>query len=183
VSVEQASFDPRRGQIRSLSEFGAIDPSDRATVWVRSHEHAARLAQEVKRQDRMEPIIGISCAHGQIEPSVPVSRVRAIIGERLMIAVIGSSVGGRFNHLLPPGLRVSRGALRVWGSAPARILVVDPSGDYGEAALLRFEYEFRASLPTASGYVQMLEHALGAAERRCEELERELDSLRADAQR
>jgi hypothetical protein len=130
----------------------------------------------------------LTCRAGARDPALPVDRVCEIVGEGVPVYVIEPTQARASKMLLPDRLAVFGGAARVWwpgvseDSDPFHPVIFDATGVYGEDALERLSREFRVQSPQPVGLspqqqAVLQERLRTRAERRCRELEAQLQSL------
>jgi len=145
------------------------------------------MCAEILREDRAHPLVGLTCRAGARDPALPVDRVCEIVGG-IPVYVIEPTQARASKTLLPDRLAVFGGAARVWwpgvgeDSDPFHPVIFDATGVYGEDALERLAREFRVQSPQPVGLspqqqAVLQERLRTRAERRCRELEAQLESL------
>jgi hypothetical protein len=146
------------------------------------------MCAEILSDDRAHPLVGLTCRAGVRDPALPVDRVCEIVGEGIAVYVIEPAHARASKTLLPPRHAVYGGAARVWwpgvseGSDPFHPVIFDATGVYGEDALERLAREFRVQSPQPVGLTPQQQAVLQErlrtrAERRCRELEAQLQRL------
>lgn len=116
---------------------------------VRQPEQTQALYEAIVSPVRVYPIVALSCKFNRADPPVSVERVGEVVWDTVPIYVIESRESRALSELLPDGLGVFNGAMRVWwpgvdGDSEGRWhpLVYDRSGEYGEAAVQRLAEVF-----------------------------------------
>jgi hypothetical protein len=127
--------------------------------------HARALCAEILNPDRVYPIVGLSCHSGTVVPAMSPERARERIWPTVPIYIIEPRESRTMKELLPAGLDVYNGAVRIWfpgvdanserGWHP---LIYEMSGVYGDEAVERLAGEFAHARPESS-------HELSANER------------------
>jgi hypothetical protein len=92
-----------------------LPPDDEHTRLVSGEKGVGGLLAAIFEAERTEPVIGLTCPPGDLEPGLKVLDVRELVGPDMLVYVIK---GRRAERLLadglPNGLEVYGGAVRVW---------------------------------------------------------------------
>jgi hypothetical protein len=109
---------------------------------IRQPQQTKTLYQEIVSPHRVYPIVALSCMYQRTDPPIPVGRVRELVWDTAPIYVIESREAKALTQLLPDGLGVFNGAIRVWwpgvdGDSESRWhpLIYDRNGEYGDDAV------------------------------------------------
>jgi len=116
--------------------------------------HARALCAEILDPDRVYPIVGLSCHSGTVVPAMSPERAREQVWPTVPIYIIEPRESRIMKELLPAGLDVYNGAVRIWfpgvdanserGWHP---LIYEMSGVYGDEAVERLAGEFAHTRP------------------------------------
>lgn len=128
---------------------------------VRSVSDVRTLAQEILSRDREHPIIGLTAAAGEDQPSLSVQRIRTIVGPDTPIYFIACwDMARLLSYFLPRCLGVNRGGARLWwpgvdkASRPEdHPRFYDVQSDYQEEVYDWLEGEFRPPLTPCLTFV------------------------------
>lgn len=134
-------------------ECGSSEPAPVVRVGTEQQAHA--LYEQLTKPGRRYPIVGLTCRPGlRREPAVPVERAKAVVWPGVPIYIIEPRESRTLNDLLPPGLGVYNGAVRVWWPgvhescvAGWHPLVHDKSGFYGDDVVERLAEQFATPHP------------------------------------
>lgn len=169
------SRDPRK----PLRGSGTDDAD---CVWIRDTDGLDGLVNDVLSERRWYPIVGLTTRPRELRPSLDPARVRGIVGKTVPIYVIATAMTRPLERMLPKGLRVFGGAVRLWWPIPrldpdSHPLIYDPSGQYGEASLRELQSQFASTrVPTRRSEV-LLEARLTDAEDRVQQLSEDLNTV------
>jgi hypothetical protein len=146
------------------------------------------MCEEILREDREHPLVGLTCRAGARDPALPVDRVLELVGPGIPVYVIEPPQAKASKSLLPDRHSVYGGAARVWwpgvseDSDPFHPVIFDATGVYGEDALQRLAKEFRVKSPQPVGLTPQQQAVLQErlrirVESRCDALEEQLRNL------
>jgi hypothetical protein len=139
----------------SQPAYGAPSQDGRSGISrVADKHHARALCDDILRPDRVYPIVGLSCHSGAALPAMSPDRARERIWTTVPIYIIEPHASRMLKELLPRGLDVYNGAVRIWlpgvdadSQRAWHPLIYEMSGVYGDDALDRLAAEFAHRSP------------------------------------
>jgi len=162
-------------------------PAQPACVRVLTRPQLREIVKEIRRADRVAPVVAITSRSGQREPVLPAQRVREIVGPSARLCFIPTGHLTRALAVqLGERLAVADGAARIWWARPSgrhadrHPLIQAPADGDGEAALAELARALNATRPLTTEYLQAVEYDREVALRRGTELATALAERQAE---